>query len=322
LERFLSKIFLFVFILGLGSAILAYSIDKGLRKTRYSYFAQWNDLFDSKINADILVLGSSRARQHFSTGILDSALSLNSYVIGLEAYRFRMYYDIFHVYLRHNKAPKYLIISLDIYSLHEDTNAYYYQQFLPYLDDPGIRTAYQGYRHSFTWADYYIPLYRYRGERTQIVAGLFEITTMKRHPEQSRKGYSSLDIRWDNTFNNYRRSVNNHTTQQTDPSDMTLLSMFLRECNSCGIVPILVFSPEYSGFQQVVANRETIISMYQDLAIKNNDYFIDFSDHPICTDTSYFYNSQHLNSAGSIQFSKDLTDSLKKVVMVKPTEIN
>ena len=52
-------------------------VDAGLRKSRNAYFANWNDLYNSKINADLLIMGSSRAEFHISPKILDSLLTLN-----------------------------------------------------------------------------------------------------------------------------------------------------------------------------------------------------------------------------------------------------
>jgi hypothetical protein len=311
LKKFISKISVFLIILGLGTSLLSYSIDAGLRKTRYSYYAQWNDLFDSKINADLLVIGSSRARQHFSTEVLDSALNSNSYVIGLEAYRFRMFYDLFNIYLQHNKQPKYLILSLDIYSLHEDSNSYYYQQFLPYLGDRSVRDAYLTYRHRFTIADLCLPLYKYRGERTQIAVGILELTGIKKYPDGSRKGFGSSDQQWNSEFSELRESVPTGIIQKADPANIELFKKLLNYCRLHGIVPILVFSPEYKGYQQIVKNRDEIINKYKDLANQNEGYFMDFSGNELCSDTSYFYNSQHLNSTGARMFSGILARTLQ-----------
>lgn len=313
-KKFLIKIILFIIIIGLGSTLLSFAIDNGLRNSNYSYYAQWNDLFQSKINADLLIIGSSRARQHFSTGVFDSALGLNSYVFGIEAYRFRMYYDLFQIYLHHNIKPEYLVISLDIYTLHEDSNSYYYQQFLPYLDEPDILNAYKSYKHSFTIGDRFLPLYKYRGNRTQIAVGLLEYIGLRHYPLLTRKGFSAFQKNWDQSFETFQKQNESSHHQKIDQPDIDLLQDLLIQCNRQGIKVILVFSPEFIGYQNIVTNRDEIIDLYHSISKKYSCYFFDFSRSSICKDTAFFYNSQHMNSKGSLIFSQDLATVLKTTI--------
>ena len=107
--RFLRKGTLLFLLVLMSAYALAYMVDAGLRKSRNSYYASWNDLYNSKINADLLIMGSSRAEFHISPKILDSALSLNTYNLGLSAWHFDMQYARFRMYLQHNLKPRYII---------------------------------------------------------------------------------------------------------------------------------------------------------------------------------------------------------------------
>jgi len=304
--KFLSRLVIFCTILIIFSLVASYTIDIGLQKTSYSYYAEWNDLYKSKINADLLILGSSRARQHFSTRILDSVLNLNSYVIGIEACRFRMINDVFNIYLIHNKKPEYLILSLDGYLLHENCNSYYYQQFLPYLQDTSIQKLYTGYLHEFTVQDYYLPLYKYRGERTQILVGIFEYFGIKQYPRDTFKGFGSYNKKWDGTYDQYVNSIKVPIRQEVDSSDVSLLKKFLFFCKANKIKVYMVFSPEYLCGRELIINGDSIRSLYSSLSSDYGASYYNFCDDSISKDKQYFYNSQHLSSLGAELFSKKL----------------
>jgi hypothetical protein len=317
MKPFLNKLALFLIILVVFSCLISYAIDNGLKKTQYSYFGVWNDLYDSEINADLLVMGSSRARQHFATPIMDSMLNLNSYVIGIEGYRFKMMNDIFYLYLQHNKKPKYLIISLDGYTLHEDHNSYYYQQFLPYLTDENMRNLYRGYIHSFSIADYYLPLYKYRGERTQIAVGITEFLNLRKYPQVSAKGYSSLNKEWDGTFDDYAAKLKVPRRLDVDANDVSILANLISFCKTNNIIVILVYSPEYSGIIQITSNQDSIQQIYNKIAQCYGINYLDFINDTISRSKNLFYNSQHLNIAGAKKFSTSLANKISEIILYK-----
>ena len=95
---------------------LNYVVETGLKKSRSYYYAEWNDIFNSKINADVLICGSSRAYVHLSPKIIDTILHIKSYNIGMNGTQFLMEYDRFRIYLKHNKKPKYVIQTVDFAS--------------------------------------------------------------------------------------------------------------------------------------------------------------------------------------------------------------
>src|ERR1700747_729442 len=117
--------------------LLQHIVDTGLRKSRYYYYSEWNDLFNGKINADLVVMGTSRAWVQVSPGILDSMLHLNSYNLGMDGTAFKIQYERFKMYMQHNKKPKYILQEVGYTStLVKSDQLPVLQQFLPYLNDP------------------------------------------------------------------------------------------------------------------------------------------------------------------------------------------
>lgn len=140
-------------------------VDKGLQKSRYYYFSEWNDLFDGKINADLLITGASRAWVQVSPKILDSTLHINSYNLGIDGTTFKIQYARFRMYLQHNKKPKYVLQEVGYTStLVKSTQLPATQQFLPYLNDSAVWQIVSTASNPLDNLDRYFPMYKYNNE--------------------------------------------------------------------------------------------------------------------------------------------------------------
>ena len=85
---FLRKILIFSIPILFIILILDFIITLGLKKSESDDFREWNDLYQSKINADLIINGSSRAWVHISPQILDTSFSIDSYNLGIDGHNF------------------------------------------------------------------------------------------------------------------------------------------------------------------------------------------------------------------------------------------
>ena len=67
--RFFKKISALILVLSSSLYMLALMLDTGLRKSLNAYFASWNYLYYSKINAGLLIMGSSRAELIYAVNL-------------------------------------------------------------------------------------------------------------------------------------------------------------------------------------------------------------------------------------------------------------
>ena len=74
MKRFVLRLLLFCLLPLPLLYALGKVVDSGLKRSRSLLFSEWNDIYDGKINADMLILGSSKAWVQFSPLILDTAL--------------------------------------------------------------------------------------------------------------------------------------------------------------------------------------------------------------------------------------------------------
>lgn len=131
MNKFLKKCLIFVLLILSTLIILDIAVSKGLRKSEDMMLAEWNDIVSGNINADIIINGSSRAWVDVSPQILENRLNLSVYNIGLDGYPFYMEDMRYELFLKYNNKPKYLIQTLDVFSLSKRIGLYEVTQFFP-----------------------------------------------------------------------------------------------------------------------------------------------------------------------------------------------
>jgi hypothetical protein len=314
ITRFLKKGTLLFLLILISVYALAYMVDAGLHKSRNSYYASWNDLYNSKINADLLVMGSSRAEFHISPKILDSVLSLNSYNLGLSAWHFDMQYARFRMYLQHNHKPKYIIQNVDVYGFSKRQDVVDYEQFLPYTQDTILQKTILGHKGEFDIFQRNIPLLKYKNDPNLAFEGLFNFVgnTVLYDTTTKFKGYRGNDYAWNQDFERFKKRFPKGAKYKFDLEVTQQFEKFLAFCKKENIKVFLVYAPEYYEVQKYYKNKEELMKLCRESALKYDCQFLDYSKDSLCYDQQYFYNSQHLNKRGAEIFSLKLSQNLKK----------
>ncbi|MBC7407925.1 MAG: hypothetical protein H7339_06010 [Arcicella sp.] len=310
--RFFNKIIALFLVLSLSLYTLGLMVDKGLRKSRNAYFASWNDLYSSKINADLLIMGSSRAEFHISPKILDSTLSLNAYNLGLSAWHFDMQYARFRMYLQHNRKPKYIIQNVDIYGFSKRSDVADYPQFLPYIQDTILQNTIRGHKGEFDFYQRNIPLLKYKNQQKIAFEGLFNFLGFSNFYDTTSKykGYRGNDYAWNKDFESFKKRFPNGAKYRFDKEVKRQFDEYLAFCQRENIKVFLVYAPEYYEVQPYYKNKSDLINLCHKAVEKHGCYFLDYSKNLLCYNRKYFYNSQHLNKIGAELFSLDLGNKI------------
>ena len=313
MKRFISNLLLFCllplpFLYGLQMIV-----DSGLKKSNHLLYAEWNDIYNGEINADLIVMGSSRAVYHFSPTILDRDLKLNTYNLGINAWTFPMQNARFKIYLKHNTKPRYIVHSLDLQMFSRREDLFNYQQFLPYLDDDDIKSAAKGYKGEFGPAQYYFPMFKYNGNLDLAAAGFLNFFNLTKTERVTEKGYLGQQLEWDGSFEIFKKKFPDGYLQPFDGKVAEEFDEYLNYCKANDIKVVLVFSPEYFELHPLIVNRKKVMDVFRDFSTKYGIPFLDYSNHPIALNKTYFYNSEHLTKEGAELFTEVLAQDLKKL---------
>lgn len=311
MKKFLIKISLFLVIFTLTYLGIFYMIHNGIRKSRYVDYAEWNEIYNGEINADVLIMGSSRAWHHVDPHLVDSSLNMESYNMGIDGYHFSMQITKYDIYRNYNIKPTGIIYIVDHFSFDKRDDLFNKYQFIPYFNDTIITNKLKEYK-GFSWEHFNIPFYQYSGSQEICLAGLVEFMGIKSFKSDKYKGFRAENKNWESNFDLEKTENPKGKYASVNREVVDELDNFLSEVKSEGIEIVMVYAPEYIEFQKYVINRDQIIDLYEHLARKNDIEFIDYSDHQICLDKQYFYDPVHMNLKGSNIFTKDLMNHLKK----------
>ena len=311
---FISRLLLFCLLPLPLLFVAARLTDSGLKRSHSFLFAEWNDIYSGSINADAIILGSSRAWVQFSPRILDTALGINSYNLGMDGASFEVQYERLKIYLKHNKKPECIIQETSVNTTFSKAEELpHYQQFLPYLDDSDIWNMIRHHYPSVGYLDRYFPLYKYNNE-LQLIAE--SISCYRGHiPKGTKyKGYEGMNKNWDGSFYLFKRDHPLGLTVIVDTPTVKLFKEYLVFCKANGIKVILVDPPTFIQSKNYIRNYNEILTMITTIAKENNVPLINYDNDSINYHKSNFYNSQHLNRTGAEQFTKKLAIEIKDYI--------
>lgn len=274
---------------------------------------EWNDIFQSKINADLIIQGNSRVRNHISPKYLDSVFKLNSYNLGIDAYPFHMQYYRFLIYLQHNKKPKYIIQATDFTTLTLRTELFGYDQFIPYLDDKLIQEAVIKY-DGLDYRDFYIPFYKYLHNQGLLLSAVKAIKGDSIPFNGNYKGFQAIDQTWNTTFRSFQKANPNGYVNEIDTTALRLFDTFVTYCVKEDIQLIFINPPIYYEANKMSLNQKMIDSIYLSYFHKYNIPYLDYSNDSICLDTTNFFSGTHLNTIGVKKFNHKLSNDLKVLI--------
>lgn len=155
-------------------------------------FSSWNDVLYDTTCYDLVICGNSRAWKPIDPHVIDSALNVNCYNLGIDGHGVSTQVMRYNVYCSIHGKPKYIIQNIDHFSL--ICSQYQHEQYLPYLDNDILWNSIQRY-DTFSIFDRYVPMYRYIRHKNLLWNGLGLRDDLETH--QLYKGFASIDAPWD-----------------------------------------------------------------------------------------------------------------------------
>ena len=269
-------------------------------------YMSWGDFTRGQLDADLVIMGASRAWVQYNPAILDSILHISTYNMGIDGSPLNRQickYNIFNYYQQ--KQPDYIIINIDYFAL-EWRDGYQREQFFPYIMKSYPRNEIRKVE-PFSKLEMYVPLYRY--VKQQGIAYYF----IDNKTEVLFKGYAGQDMEWDPTAFNKIDSFHFSSDERT----IKMFEKFLEDRKVEGIKILFCYAPVYEGFTKKIDNQKEMNDTYQKIADRYEIPILDYTYDAMCSDTTLFYNAMHLNKKGAEMFSEKLAYDLESLGIIK-----
>lgn len=295
-----------VFISFIMDGVLSKKL-KDVTSLVYGEFSVWNDIFEGKVDSDLIIIGSSRAWVHFNPTMITEETGISAYNIGMDGHPFFLQNARYTIFRKYNRKPKLVIVSLETNSFFKRSDLYNSSQFLPYLREykEDLKKPLMKFK-GFNKYDFDVPLVRYYAN-----VNIFKDLFLGSNSKTIRvKGFQARDEIWNNDLLEAKQKYESIKVQ-IDTTTLNLFKDFILKNKKENIEVILVYSPEYIEGQEFISNRDSILNMYKKISEEYKIRFIDFSKDSISYKKEYFYNSTHMNKVGANMFTNQLIDSLK-----------
>jgi len=296
-------------------AVLVFGLDatitSGLRQIKTSQYGAMNQMMQGKVNAQIVITGSSRAVSHYDPRIIQTLAGRSAFNVGRNGSQTDMQVAVLKAYLEHNRKPDIVVHNLDAFTFVTTREVYNPAQYVPYLYDEELYRPLRQINRD-TWKSRYVPLYGYVVDDMNLswIAGLKGFFGWSPR-EDFFLGFNPRSKKWTDEFQRFKEQNPDGVSWGIEPAGIQNVEDLMQLCQRREIQLIFVYSPEYAEMQRLTKNRAEIFKHFHDLAAHFNVPIWDYSDWEFAGDTNYFTNSQHLNAEGAKVFSEDVASRLK-----------
>jgi len=272
---------------------------------------------------DMVIIGASRAFYHYNPRIIDSVCNIKSYNLGMDGSNIVEQNMVLHTYLQHHPVPKVVLLNVDGFEFDSKEVVYNDLDYMPYLKVPEVKKTIGSYEH-FKYS-LLAPLFLLErdcslpDDKVKVHA-LFssDDTLLSVFKEEGEEKY------YGEAYNGYQA---NNAPLEADVNDpvkifpvnydtegLNILVNMIQFCKSKHITPVFVYGPLYHTYTKKFPGCETLMNKIAVIAEQNNVLYLDYSKAGYSSDSSCFYNIQHLNGKGSALFSKQVAMDLKRSI--------
>jgi hypothetical protein len=302
-------------------ALLVVLMDRGLGSVlvsiqRQSFTGDRGGLLNYALTqeAQILVLGSSRAQFHIMPSVLTKELGLTAYNAGLKGQDFLYSVMLYDLWRRRHPPPKILVLTIDIESLiPRETEINAAHIVAAYLDESPLVREILYSDSPFKFFEYLSSTYRFNGAVLTLAKHAFN------RPPPGYDGFAvgagTLDPAKEGVLNalDQDRTAAEMAHVSFSPQKLGYLRALAEETARNGTRFFLVHTPIFR--QDEAAHRVWVRKLQATLADMPGVQFVDLciATHPeLFTRPELYFNLNHLNTAGAEILTALLAEEIKK----------
>lgn len=303
MKVFLLRLAAFTFIWLALSTVVDIYLTQSIRHSQSREYRIWEDIFNSRITSDMIVLGSSRTYDHYNPAIIETILNNDFYNLGLDGKKVDMDIFRYHQYKKHhNHQPHYILWDI-CHGSFAKSSGYSDEQLMGYIWDDDIWQEIHSRENNVNWFDRTIPLLRYWRRNM--------IRTYPNAVMDVYKGYVKYCPSFDGI--ELRQTKDNSIDCCYDSAIINAFRHTIKEMQNDGSNVILVYSPFYFEGQPKIKQLDQFVAFVQELAEQENCIFLNYLDDSINSDSTLFMNALHLNGFGADVFSEKIAHDLDSI---------
>ncbi len=302
MKHFLLKLFAFFIIIILVDFCCGFICDYLQGHARSGATRQFHDIVTKDCH-DVIILGSSRAHQHYDTAVLDQKLKLDCYNAGYDGNGVILAYPIL-VNILNRCKPKLVICdftrNFDIMINRTDVgNTRYISRLKPYYRIPVVSEVIK----SVSYADYiqvHSGMYRHNSKIISLLLDYF--LNMK----MTVKGFAPLK----GNISQVRPEIL-PKDNTPDPLKLHWLQKLAKLKDEYNLKMVWVLSPQY--YCDTPTHADLMIA--KEIAVNHGILFLDYYlDSSFIGHNELFRNPTHLNADGAKLFSERLAEDVKSLL--------
>ncbi len=314
MKKFLLKTLGFAVMVLVLAVGLDWLICRGLLKMDDYRFQDYSAMLKGGMDNDILIMGNSRGMSHFDTRVIDSLSQKQSFNLGIGGYPINAQLLKYRLYREHNRKPAVIIQNIDYMTIRimsDIRHQHESEQFFPLVYDKVMRKELRESGYGFLELN--MPLYRFFGYQQVIKNGLMEALHVKHYSRPSYKGFLPEKGQWNGS------ELARMKPEQVVLSEegKALFEDYLAQCRADSIQVVLVNSPLYAGAREKLLGYDDARVYFEQVADKYGCLYLDYTDTPVCYDTTQFVVSVHLNERAAREFSETLMEDLKSLKIIE-----
>lgn len=291
MKQHLKQILIFSIACCLVLLGLQYGIDM-LYKKRVNH--KVNNLLNHKIDAPIMIFGSSVAIMQFDPAIIEQHTGLKCYNMGIHGTHFTQYSGLINEYLQYTKKAKLIVLVCDIRSFAIDTFLMRPDLYLAHINNPNVYNALYEVESYKVFLARYLPGYKL----TLYNKNYYNPIIFNAPISQIKDGYRPTKEIWTKKAST---EVYNRLYVHEPYFDNFLAT--IARIQAKGIKVMMILPPIQNEGYALLKNVAVIKEHYLRAAKTYNIPYEDYSQDSICAHKEMFVNYSHLNVQGATLFS-------------------
>jgi hypothetical protein len=273
---------------------------------------------NTKIDADILIHGPCEPLWMIYPKLLDIQTGVKSYNLALSHSDFADNYLHLYLYLKKNKAPRFLFLYVTCESMDDTYNTFHTYRFAPYVGDPVVDAVLKENDSSyFRWTTIPFMKYAYYNNNINfdVIQGLKHYSAHKIFPRFA-DGYEIPFQRvWDNHLDTFIKLYPDGYQFKWGGLREKYLRKIIEMSLQHGTQVVLYESPVLNEALAYQPNRPEVINRIRAIADSYGIKYVQFQDMEMAKSRKYYTSALNTSIEGARVFTDSLGKYIKNVLL-------